>query len=531
MLDLVWPVSARPPIGRFVPILALVMGSLVVPALGPDAAAGASLLPHRGVSQDMPASFSPGSLRRAASGRAREFYEAAGLRAVWDEASRAALDAALADRKRHGLDLVSFLDNAAQRRGAAEIEVAYTEAALRYADALAHGFVDPAMLHQIYTLPRADIDVAAGLAAALASGTLREWLAGLAPGDDEYVRLSQAYLDFRAERQDALHPRIGEGIIRLGDSDSRVPIIVDQLIDDEYLEARTPLAAGGVPVSATYTREIAEAVERLQRDYGIAADGVVGPDTLAVLNLGPGDRARAIAVALERRRWLERSPPQTRIDVNTAASRLYYYRDGRLVDTRRVIVGKPGTETPALQSPIYRLVANPTWTVPKSIQHGELARVGPAYLRRHNMTLRNGWIVQGPGPGNALGLVKFDMHNGHAIYLHDTSAPALFARSQRHRSHGCVRVEDALGFARLLAQDQGVEAEWQAAQAGGQQRFVALATPIPVRLLYQNVFIDLQGDLAFRTDPYGWNAPIAKALGFPDRREARVRSDETDIAP
>ncbi|MDF7775714.1 L,D-transpeptidase family protein [Sphingomonas sp. AOB5] len=534
MLDFVRPGGARTPRGRLLSIAALLIGSLVIPASRLDGAAGASLLHQRGASHDLSASVSAESLHRAASGRVRDFYEAVGWRAVWDDASRAALEAALADRSRHGLDLVSFLDRAGEPRGAAEDELAYTEAALRYGDALARGIVDPATLHQIYTLPRVEVDVAAGLAAAIARGDLREWLAALAPRDEEYMRLSRAYLDFRAERQDARPPRIGEGIIRVGGSDSRVPIIVDQLIDDEYLDApTTPTGAvpESVPVSTLYTREIAEAVERLQRDYGIAADGVVGPNTLAVLNLGPGDRARAIAVALERRRWLQRTAPATRIDVNTAASRLYYYRDGKMIDSRRVIVGKPGTETPALQSPIYRLVANPTWTVPKSIQRGELAHVGRAYLRRHNMTLRNGWIVQGPGPGNALGLVKFDMHNGHAIYLHDTSAPALFARSQRHRSHGCVRVEDALGFARLLAQDQGVEAEWQAAQAGGQQRFVALATPIPVRLLYQNVFIDLQGDLAFRTDPYGWNAPIAKALGFPDRREARVRSDEIDIAP
>lgn len=445
----------------------------------------------------------------------------------WTDASRQALSLALADRARHGLDRMNFLE---PQDGASDERL--TAAALRYARALAEGVVDPTTLRGPFTLARADADIPGGLARALAEGRLQEWLASLAPQDADYARLSQAYLDLRARPADEDAP-IGAGLLKVGDADARVPAIVAHLVMGEYLPASPQtLAAGPADTDAPiYTRQIADAVEALQRDYGIAADGVVGPNTLGVLNLGAGDRARAIAVALERRRWLERSPPATRIDVNIAAARLHYFRDGVLIDTRRVVVGKPGTETPQLQSPIYRLVANPTWTVPKSIQNGELAHVGWDYLQRNNMTIRGGWIVQGSGPDNALGLVKFDMHNQHAIYLHDTAAPELFDRSLRHRSHGCVRVEDALGFAQLLAGDQGISEAWLTAEAGGEQQFVALKTPIPVRLIYRNVFIDQEGKVAFRTDPYGWNAPIAKALGFADRAEARLRSDETDIAP
>src|SRR5205085_11929364 len=51
------------------------------------------------------------------------------------------------------------------------------------------------------------------------------------------------------------------------------------------------------------------------------------------------DRARTLAVNLERRRWLVRQPARTRIDVNTAATMLVYWRDGTPRDTRRVVVG------------------------------------------------------------------------------------------------------------------------------------------------------------------------------------------------
>lgn len=442
----------------------------------------------------------------------------------WNEASRAALRSALADRARHGLDHLAILESDGDAS-----EAALHDAALRYARALALGAVDPATLYDPFTLSRTQPDLESKLSAALATGTLGDWLASLAPDDAEYARLSKAYLDLREQAPESAAPKIGGGVLSVGDSDPRVPAIAEQLTAGEYLP-RDQQAPGAVS-PLVYTQQIADAVQRLQRDYGIAEDGVIGPDTLGVLNLGPGDKARAIAVALERLRWMDRAPAPTRIDVNSAAAQLHYYRDGVLVDTRRVVVGKPGTETPLLQSPIYRLVANPTWTVPKSIQNGELANVGAAYLERNNMVLRDGWIVQRSGPSNALGLVKFDMLNDHAIYLHDTSAPELFDRSHRHRSHGCVRVEDALGFAQMLADDQGVSEAWQAAQAGGEQQFVPLKTRIPVRLLYRNVFVDDAGQIAFRTDLYGWDGPIAQALGFADGRTNRVKNDEADIAP
>lgn len=462
----------------------------------------------------------------------RQFYETNGWQAIWSAAAEGALKSSLAERGRHGLDQLVFLTDRGQSVGAAEREVALTSTALRYAAALAHGATDPTVLHSIYTLPRPQDDLGDAFAKAVADGRLEAWFTSLAPQGGDYARLSKAYIDARHEAGDGDRRAIGAGVIHMGDTDSRVPGIVERLVDGEYLPKRDSADDALLPADAErYSRRIADAVSRLQRDYGIAADGIVGPHTLEILNLRPGDRAQALAVALERLRWLARTPPATRIDVNTAAATLSYYRDGSLVDSRRVIVGRPGKETPLLGAPIFRLVANPTWTIPKSIQHGEMAGVSRGYLRRHNMVRRNGWIVQRSGPSNALGLVKFDMKDDEAIYLHDTSAPSLFAHSQRHLSHGCVRVDDALGFAQRIAEDEGIADQWKRARASGAQKFVALPREIPVRLLYHNVFIDRDGAVAFRTDPYGWNAPIAKALGFGKVSTAKARADAVDIGP
>ncbi|HEV2078367.1 MAG TPA: L,D-transpeptidase family protein, partial [Allosphingosinicella sp.] len=57
---------------------------------------------------------------------------------------------------------------------------------------------------------------------------------------------------------------------------------------------------------------------------------------------------------------------------------------------------------------------------------------------------------QPPGPTNALGLMKVVMPNNYAIYLHDTPSKGLFSSNFRAASHGCIRTQDALGFARVL---------------------------------------------------------------------------------
>ena len=244
-----------------------------------------------------------------------------------------------------------------------------------------------------------------------------------------------------------------------------------------------------------------------------------------------GERARQIAVNLERLRWLERDPPATRIDVNTAAAFLEYRRDGALRDRRNVVVGQPDWETPQLGSPIFQLVAHPIWRVPDSILEDELKDKSPAYLAAQGMEWRDDRLVQLPGPKNSLGQVKFDMRNDQAIYLHDTAAKALFGRPERHRSHGCVRVQDAIGFALLLAHDDGILMDFQEALTKGEEGFVKLKSEVPVRLMYRTAFLD-EGKVRFVDDIYGWDDDLAYALGYvrkPPR--AKVKHGDEDVGP
>ncbi|KHK92715.1 hypothetical protein LK12_06480 [Novosphingobium malaysiense] len=469
------------------------------------------------------------SLKAQASAKGtRTFYENRGWKAAWSKNSADALKSALSRRAQNGLDHIRFLDATASDPAARD--VALTNAALAYAEALANGATDPRELYDIYTIPVAKADILSGLQTALDKGQVEQWLASLPPQDSAYKALSDAYLKLHDAASGESWPSIPEGdLIHEGERDPRVPAIATALEKAGYLQPSMAQdsdsgSAGQVPQAGSasrngddntlYTSRMKQAVEQMQEERGLAQDGVVGPETLAELNRGPQAREKALAVALERRRWLVRNPPPVRIDVNTAAAQLSYIRDGSVVDTRKVIVGRPDWETPQLSAPMFRLVANPTWTVPRSIEKEELSGLGPGALRRRNMVRRNGWIVQLPGPDNALGLVKFDLRDKYAIYLHDTGARSLFNRSLRQLSHGCVRVDNALDFASRIAGDQGITDKWQNARARGSETFVALPQNITVRLLYHPTFVDSAGNVVWKQDVYGWNRAIAKQLGF-----------------
>jgi murein L,D-transpeptidase YcbB/YkuD len=72
-----------------------------------------------------------------------------------------------------------------------------------------------------------------------------------------------------------------------------------------------------------------------------------------------------------------------------------------------------------------------------------------AQLRSGKLSIR-----QRPGAKNALGFVKFVFPNEHNVYLHGTPAKALFSKSRRDFSHGCIRVEKPEELALWVLGDQ-----------------------------------------------------------------------------
>jgi len=179
---------------------------------------------------------------------------------------------------------------------------------------------------------------------------------------------------------------------------------------------------------------------------------------------------------------------------------------------------------------LFQLVANPNWRVPDRILEDELSKKSAAYLAANDFTWRDGRLVQLPGDKNSLGQVKFDMRDPQQIYLHDTPFKSWFATDNRHRSHGCVRVQDAVNFAFQLASEDGVQDKFQEALASGEESYVKLRREIPVRLFYHTAYWD-GTRLVFVSDIYGWDDNVARALGLEPGPPRAAFHRQEDVGP
>jgi murein L,D-transpeptidase YcbB/YkuD len=217
-----------------------------------------------------------------------------------------------------------------------------------------------------------------------------------------------------------------------------------------------------------------------------------------------GRRARQLAVNLERLRWLPRLIPSDRVVVNSAIARLQLFRNDRPVFTTRVVVGETDKQTPEFYSTIGDVLFNPPWNIPRSIAQKEILprlAADPDYLRSHHMRWRaGGSIQQEAGPYSALGRLKFEMTDRYDVYLHDTPTKSLFQSADRMMSHGCVRVENPRVLAQLLL-GQSPEAIDKGISRGYTNRR-PLPSPLPIFIVYQTAYVESDGSIQFRSDPY-----------------------------
>lgn len=310
----------------------------------------------------------------------------------------------------------------------------------------------------------------------------------------------------------------GEQEIRLDGSDPRQALLLDRL-----------RLTGDLP-SGTGSREgaLTEAVRHFQLRHGLEPDGRVGKRTLAALNVSASGRTAQILANLAR--WDETPPPLDReyVAVNIADATLEMVRGGAVLERMRVIVGDQRHPTPVFSARITGVTVNPPWNVPRSIATREILprlKRDTTYLARNRMVLLEreddphgltvAWhaisagafpfrIRQLPGEGNALGRIKFEMPNPHDVYLHDTPARALFKRSDRGLSHGCIRLEHPQQLAQhLLPAGEEGAATLEAAIASGETIRIPLPMPVPVHLHYWTAFVDDNGAENFRPDRYG----------------------------
>jgi murein L,D-transpeptidase YcbB/YkuD len=109
--------------------------------------------------------------------------------------------------------------------------------------------------------------------------------------------------------------------------------------------------------------------------------------------------------------------------------------------------------------------------------------------------------------------------NEHSVYLHDTPARALFEKTVRAFSSGCIRIENPLELAALLLDDREHWSQQQlrGAIATGKTETVPVRRTVPVMLLYFTASAAGDGELQFRPDLYNRDGPIVRALAAPFR--------------
>lgn len=203
--------------------------------------------------------------------------------------------------------------------------------------------------------------------------------------------------------------------------------------------------------------------------------------------------------------------------------------NGRVDLVSRVMVGKPQTPTPVVQTHIRAIDFYPHWHVPQSIVKRALVpalKKNPNYLIRERIRVFESWggrevdarrinwrsaqknssyvYRQDPGRFNALGVIRIDMPNNENVYMHDTPMKKLFRYNLRPYSAGCVRVQKIVGLTEWLLKGQG---SWNRPRinttiVAEAQSSVTLSHHVPVYFSYITAWARPNGIAHFRSDIY-----------------------------
>lgn len=346
-----------------------------------------------------------------------------------------------------------------------------------------------------------------------------------------YRTLQERLSEYRRIAADGGWPLVPEGeTLRKGDDDPRVAAVRARLMVTGDL-------AGSDTGSTVFDDELEAAVMGFQARHELGADGVVGKNSYAAMNVPVQTRIDQIRLSLERLRWVRGDRAERFVAVNIAGYRVFFIAGEEIAWSSRAMVGKTYRQTPVFRGTMSYMEINPTWTVPPTILRNDTLpaiKRDPGYLQAKNMSVidRDGrkvdpaaidWqsytrgipysIRQEPGPENALGEIKFIFPNKHFVFLHDTPDRSLFARPDRAFSSGCIRVEHPFELAELIMNDPGQWGQAGLKEVRDSRQTRRINTPrLPVLILYLTASLQPDGRARFLKDVYGRDGAVLAAL-------------------
>jgi len=452
----------------------------------------------------------------------------------------------------------------------AELELLLSNSFLTYTHDLHYGRVRAEQINLELLSGERPVNLPKLLVTAVETDQVQETLEGLLPKYPMYAMLRISLKEYREiAAKGGWQPVAYGDKFKKGARGQRVLALSKRLKVTGELDS-------SIPGSEVFDDSLDQAVRKYQQRNGLYVDGVVGISTIEALNVPVEERISQIELTMERWRLLPQYLGNRYILVNIANYHLYGVVNNNDTINMRIVVGKPQWNTPMFSEEMTHLIINPYWNIPPSIFKDDIApkiMEDSEYLSKQSIdavgleapekiVVEEAEVVevvenveatevtdgdntgekelseveiqnkkaqeeyiskvlsgkyrlrQNPGPGNALGRIKFLFPNKHSVYLHDTPNRGFFKKAQRNFSHGCIRVEKPLELAEfvLSSNPSWTQNTIQSSINKMKTKTVHLDESITVYILYFTTWVDNEGTVNFHKDIYGLDKTLYNAL-------------------
>ncbi|MEI7597049.1 MAG: L,D-transpeptidase family protein [Bacteroidota bacterium] len=224
---------------------------------------------------------------------------------------------------------------------------------------------------------------------------------------------------------------------------------------------------------------------------------------------------KSVLIAMNYRKYFALNHQTEYVIVNLPETQAYYYQNNTLQMKMKTVIGKPTKPTPTMATNMTGIVTFPYWNVPRSIVVKELLpkmQTNDEFLELSNIEVLNlkgeavddselNWndysdknfpflLRQSTGIDNAMGVIKFEINNPFAIYLHASSRQGVFASNNRFLSHGCIRLEKPIELANAILHGTLNIPELKKGRKNTKSKIIKLTHKIPVYIIYNPLIIE-----------------------------------------